>query len=324
MPPIPKPQASTVGAIYRAYEAANKHYDSLGISVGEIGTECDRALWYGVRWASQPEEIDGRKLSIFRTGDRWEEVMVSDLERIGVEVWGQQERIRLVHGFVRGKCDGMALGIPEAPKTIHLCEFKSSNDKGFKEIVKKGCRDAKPLHYAQCQIGMHAFGYTRCLYYVTNKNDDARYTERLEYDVEFCLRQLARAERIVFSDNPPSRISDDPESWLCRFCKHHAVCHEGAMPRVSCRSCIHMQPERGGDCHISCMRWSKPLSVDEQKEACPAHLFNPGLIDGEQIDFDQAAESITYCMRSGRIWVDGAATANDAPNDNTTPAHQAA
>lgn len=306
MAPLPKVQASTVRAIYRAYEEANEHYDSLGISVGEIGTECDRALWYTFRWASRPEEIDGRKLSIFRTGDRWEEVMVSDLERIGVEVWGQQDRIRLVHGFVRGKCDGKAIGIPEAPKTEHLCEFKSSNDKGFKEIVKKGCKEAKPLHYGQCQIGMHAFGLTRCLYYVTNKNDDSRYTERLEYDVEYCLRQLARAERIVFSDEPPSRISEKADFFGCMFCKHKDVCHEGMMPRVTCRSCLHSQPEAGGDCHWSCQRWSKPLGIDEQKNACPAHLHLPGLVPGELIDSDEDAETITYRLRSGKLWTDGA------------------
>ena len=312
MAPLPKPTASTVRAIYEAYEAANEHFDSLGISVGEIGTGCDRALWYGFRWASRPEEIDGRKLSIFRTGDRWEEVMVADLERIGVEVWGQQDRIRLVHGFVRGKCDGKAIGIPEAPKTEHLCEFKSSNEKGFKLIVKDGCQKAKPLHYAQCQIGMHAFGLTRCLYMVTNKNDDSRYVERIEHDVEYCLRQLARAERIVFSDQPPSRISEKADFFGCMFCKHHDVCHEGIQPRVTCRSCLHSQPEQGGDCHWSCARWSKPLSLDEQKSGCPAHLFLPGLVNGEQIDVDEENESITYRLASGQIWVDGAARQEEA------------
>lgn len=306
MPPLPPTQSPTVLAIYAAYEAANEHWDSLGISVGEIGTECDRALFYNLRWASEPEQIDGRKLSIFRTGDRWEEVMVADLERIGVEVWGQQDRIRLVSGHVRGKIDGMALGIPEAPKTEHLCEFKSSNDKGFKEIKKKKCKVAKPLHYAQCQIGMHAKGLTRCLYMVTNKNDDERHVERLEYDVEFCLRTLARAERIVRAYEPPSRISEDPKFFGCMFCRHHDVCHGGKMARVSCRSCIHATPEMGGDGHWSCSRFAKPLGVDEQKAACPAHLFLPGLVAGEQIDADEEAETISYRMPSGEVWVDGA------------------
>lgn len=311
MPPLPKPTPSTVAQIYAAYEAANKHYDSLGISVGEIGTECDRALWYGFRWASQPEVIDGRKLSIFRTGDRWEEVMVADLQSIGVEVWGQQDRIRLVGGHVRGKCDGKALGLPEAPKTEHLCEFKSSNDKGYKEITKKGCKVAKPLHYGQVQIGMHAFGMSRALYMVTNKNDDSRYVERIEYDVDYCLRALARAQRIIESFDPPSRISEDPEFFGCKFCKHHAVCHAGAEPRLTCRSCIHSTPEMSGDAHWSCSRWSKPLSVDEQKQACGTHLWLPGFIDGEQIDADADAETITYRLRDGSVWVDGAANDNE-------------
>lgn len=312
MAPLPKPQASTVRAIYAAYEAANKHYDSLGISVGEIGTECDRALWYSFRWASQPEQIEGRKLSIFRTGDRWEEVLVSDLERIGVEVWGQQDRIRLVDGHVRGKCDGKALGVPEAPKTEHLCEFKSSNEKGFKEIVAKGCKVAKPMHFGQVQIGMHMFGMSRALYMVVNKNSDERYAERLEYDAEWCLRQLARCERIIFAPEPPTGICTKPDDFRGMFCKHHAVCQEGAWPRVTCRSCLHSTPERGGDAHWSCARWAKPLGLEEQKTACPAHLHIPALVPGELLDSDPEAETVTYRLRNGRIWTDGAA------NDNTT------
>lgn len=309
MAPIPRPESNTVRAIYAAYEAANTHYDSLGISVGEIGNPCDRALWYNFRWASQPEAITGRKLSIFRTGDRWEEMLVSDLERIGVEVWGSQDRIRLAAGHIRGKCDGKAMGVPEAPKTEHLCEFKSSNDKGFKEIVKKGCKEAKPLHYGQVQIGMHAFGMTRALYLVVNKNDDARYAERIEYDAEYCIHTMARAERIINASEPPPRISEKPDWHECLFCRHHAVCHEGAFPRVSCRSCLHSTPEMSGDAHWSCARWSKPLGVNEQKAACPAHLHLPGLVPGALVDSDSEAETVTYTLRNGKTWIDGA-TAN--------------
>ena len=308
MPPIPQAKSSTVAAIYAAYEAANTHYDSLGISVGEIATDCDRALWYTLHWITEPERIDGRKLSIFRTGDRWEEVMVHDLQRIGVEVHGQQDRIRLVSGHVRGRCDGKAIGIPEAPKTEHLCEFKSSNDKNFKDIAAKGCKVSKPLHYGQCQIGMHFFGLTRCLYLVTNKNTDERYAERIKYDAEYCMRLLARAERIVNTAVPPSRISEKPDFFGCMFCKHKGVCHNGEWARVTCRSCLHSTPEMGGDCHWSCARFSKPLSVDEQKEACPAHLFIPELVPGDVVEVDEENEQITYRLRTGKTWVDGAAS----------------
>lgn len=302
---LPKPESSTVRAIYQAYEDANQHYDSLGISVGEIGTECDRSLFYTLRWSSEPETMTGKTLRLFETGNIEEERLVADLEAIGVTVTGQQDRIRLAAGHIRGKCDGKAIGVPEAPKTEHLLEFKSANDKNFNDIQKKGCKASKPLHYAQCQIGCHAFGLTRALYVVVNKNSDELYAERIEYDFEYCARQIARVERLVRAHEPPSRISEDPEFFGCMFCKHHAVCHEQRFARVSCRSCLHSTPEMSGDAHWSCSRWSKPLSVDEQKQACPAHLHLPGLVPGEVIATDEERETVTYKLTSGKIWVDG-------------------
>lgn len=246
MAPLPKPESSTVRAIYAAYEVAASSWDSLGISVGEANNPCDRALWYTFRWASPLEKHHGRQLRLFETGNLEESRLVEDLERIGVDVYGQQDKIRLVQGHVRGKCDGKAMGVVEAPKTEHLLEFKSSNAKGMKEIIKKGCKEAKPLHYGQCQLGLHAFGLSRCLYLVSCKDDDTLYAERIEYDPEFCLRLLARLERIINSPEPPSRINDAPDWFECTFCKHKPVCKESAWPRVTCRSCIHSSPEMGG------------------------------------------------------------------------------
>lgn len=305
MAPLPQPIPSTVRAIYAAYEAANEHYDSLGISVGEIGETCDRALWYTLHWSSQPEQLDGRKLRLFQTGNLEEERLVEDLARIGVEVYGQQDRIRLVSGFVRGKCDGKAMGVIEAPKTEHLLEFKSTNEKGMKDLQAKKVKEAKPLHYGQCQIGMHAFGLSRCLYLAACKNTDTLYSERIEYDAEYCLRQLARVERLVRAAEPPSKISEKPDFFGCMFCKHKAVCHEMAWPRVTCRSCIHSTPEMGGDCHWSCVRFSKPLAIDEQKAACPAHLYQPALVPGELVRVDEDAEQIVYRLSNNQLWTDG-------------------
>ncbi len=309
MAPLPRPQSSTVRAIYAAYEAAASHWDSLGISVGEANDPCDRALWYAFRWCTPLEKHSGRQLRLFETGNIEEDRLVEDLRRIGVEVYGQQDRIRLVGAHVRGKCDGKAIGVPEAPKTEHLVEFKSSNAKGMKEIVAKGCQAAKPLHYGQCQLGMHAFGLTRCLYLVSCKDDDTLYAERIEYDAEFCLRLLARLERIINLPEPPSRISEDPDFFGCMFCKHKPICHQGEWSRVTCRSCLHSTPEMGGDGHWSCARWSKPISFDEQKSACPAHLHIPSLVPGEQIDVNEESETITYRLTTGKIWIDGATSA---------------
>lgn len=309
MAPIPKPTSSTVAAIYRAYEATNEHYDSLGISVGVAATECDRSLWYIFRWCSKPEEITGQKVSIFRTGDMWETRLVADLEAIGCEVTGQQDRIRLISGHVRGKADGRAIGLPEAPRTEHLCEFKSSNSKNFKLIVKDKCKKAKPLHYAQCQLGMHAFGLTRALYLVVDKDTDERYAERIEYDLEYCVRLLARLERIIAADEPPSRICNKRDDFRGLFCRQAEVCWGEEWPRVTCRSCLHSSPELGGDAHWSCSRWAKPIGIEEQKASCPAHLHIPALVPGDQLDVDEELEQVTYRLTDGTIYVDGATNA---------------
>lgn len=309
MAPLPRAESSTVRAIYAAYEAAATSWDSLGISVGEANNPCDRALWYAFRWASPLEKHHGRQLRLFETGNLEEDRLVADLERIGVDVYGQQDKIRLVQGHVRGKCDGKAMGVVEAPKTEHLLEFKSSNAKGMKEIIKKGCKEAKPLHYGQCQLGMQAFSLSRCLYLVSCKDDDTLYAERIEYDPEFCLRLLARLERIINSPEPPSRINEAADWFECTFCKHKPVCKENAWPRVTCRSCIHSSPEMGGDGHWSCARWAKPISFDEQKEGCPTHLTIPALVPGEQTDCSEEDETITYVLRDGTTWIDGATNA---------------
>lgn len=305
---MPFPQNNlTVNAIYAAYVAWKENFDSFGINVGELGGECDRAIYYSFRWASKLEVFDGKKLRRFETGNEEEERLIADLERAGVVVFGQQDRIRFVAGHVRGKIDGRAIGLPESPDEEHLCEFKATNDSSYKALHKEGCKAAKPAHYVQCQLGMRAFGLRHALYLVVDTNDDAIYQERIPYDAEFCDNILARAEKLIQASQPPAKISDKPDYYLCGMCKHWAVCHADAFPRVTCRSCIHSTPELGGDAHWSCARWDKPLGFVEQKAACPTHLFDPVFVPGEQIDADDESETITYRMKNGSLWTDGTA-----------------
>ena len=53
----------------------------------------------------------------------------------------------------------------------------------------------------------------------------------------------------------------------------------------------------------------------EQREACGAHLYIPGLVPGEVLDADEEAETITYRLNDGREWVDGRDQA-EAPSIN--------
>lgn len=300
--------ARTVSAIFAAYEAARKNYEPVGINVGELGTECDRALWYSFRRASPAEKIEGRKLRIFDTGNIEENRILADLRAIGCDVRSEQEKVRFVGGHVRGKIDAEATGVPEAPFRVHLVECKSSNDKGYKELQKLGLLKGKPLHFSQCQIYMHGRGLERCLYVCVNKNDDDIYVERIAYDVAFCLRTLARAERIIKSDDPPAKLHEDPRAkmaFACGYCKHIDVCHNGTFARRNCRTCLHSTPVLTSENACwDCAKWQKPLTLDDQAAGCPSHLFLPGLVPGEQIDASD--ETVTYKLRNGSIWIDGA------------------
>src|ERR1700744_3897651 len=111
------PPNSTRASIFRAYEQARSSYEPVGINVGDLGHECDRKLWFDFRRASPAEQIEGRKLRIFDTGDIEERRILDDLRAIGCTISNEQERVRFVGGHVRGKIDAEALGVPEAPKT---------------------------------------------------------------------------------------------------------------------------------------------------------------------------------------------------------------
>jgi hypothetical protein len=155
------------------------------------------------------------------------------------------------------------------------------------------------------QIYMHARGRDRAIYLAVCKDTDELYAERIHYDAAYCLRLLAKAERIRDANEPPPGV----DNYTCQWCKHRAVCQEDAWPRSNCRTCLYSSPEEGGA--WACSRWAKPLSLEEQAVGCPAHLTLPGLVPGEQIDADEEAETVTYKLRTGQLWTDGAANDNE-------------
>lgn len=323
MAPIPKPVPSTLRAIHKALEEGHDDWESVGVPAGNIGVECDRAVWLAFRRASKPEEINWQKRRIFERGNIEEERLIDLLRLIGCEVWGQQDRVRACGGHLRGKIDGRALGIIEAPKTEHIVECKSAKDEHFKKVKKEGVKIAKPDHYATFQFYMHGLGVDRVLYKMSNKNDEELHIERVPYDAEFAIRSVARIERIINMPEPPTRLCSKRDDFRGMFCRQAEVCWGEAKPRVHCRTCIHSTPLMDGNAAWDCARHACPLSLPEQDEGCPAHLTIPALMVGfEQIDCDPEAETITYRTPSGGIWIDGATT--EPANDNATEQEEAA
>jgi len=300
---IPPMFMATVEAIYSAYEdGRNEGFrEHLGASL--IGKPCERALWYDFRWVTAAQH-SGRILRLFQTGHLEEERLVRDLRASGATVLevdpetGRQFKVEALSGHFGGSLDGLAVGLRESPRTWHVLEFKTHSAKSYAQLVAKGVAASKPQHAAQMQIYMHLMGLTRAFYLAVCKDTDALYAERVEADPAEAERLLVKASRIIDAARPPSRISEDPAWFECRMCSHRAVCHEGAMAAVNCRTCLHSTPVEGG---WHCARHDRMRDYGQQLNGCRDHLFIPDLVDGEVID---ATENfVVYRMKDGTDWV---------------------
>ena len=167
-----------------------------------------------------------------------------------------------------GSQDGVALGLPEAPKTPHLLEFKTSNNKSFTGLVKNGVMKTKAQHWSQMQLYMGWASLDRAMYLVVNKDTDEIYSERIVFDQREFDRLLARAERIVTATEPAITIGENAEFFSCRFCRFKDQCYNTEAPQVNCRTCAHATPETDGDGRWSCAEHKKDLTVQDQRSGC--------------------------------------------------------
>lgn len=305
---IPPPIAHTAAAMDEAICASARNGDSAGVAMSQAVNACDRAIWYAFRWAAPQETPNGPRQRRFRTGLQYERWLLDDLRAAGVMVQeidentGKQVSVALADGHLRGKVDGIATGVPEAPKTVHVVECKSMKAADFRGVMKHGVQKHKPDHWMQMQLYMHGLGLTRALYICANKDTDEIHTERVEFDVSAALATEARIERIVAAPAPPHPASDDPTSFTCRFCTANEICHSGKWARFNCRTCIHSTPAPGGSWR--CEKHDMALSYKVAQEGCQYHRFIPGLVPGEQVDVLEP-DLIVYQLRDGARWVDG-------------------
>lgn len=278
----------------------------------EIGKECPRALWYSFRKCVKPD-FSGQLYRLFYRGHNEEHTFVKELRGIGCEVHevgedGKQFEVVACDGHFKGHADGVALGIPEAPKTWHLLEMKTASAKSFKGTKEKGVEIDKPQHFAQMQVYMHLMGLTRALYIVVNKDNDELYSERVRYDATYAKCLIEKAQRIINASTPPERISDHPDKWgPCKFCDARALCHGESdvavdVPKLDCRQCVHATPIENGE-------WACTLKDCDATEVCEHHLFLPGLINfaepTDKLENKDGSDVIEFTSSDGTVWQHG-------------------
>lgn len=291
-------------AIYNYWEKQGQSEpprEYLGASI--IGHECDRYLWYVFRQCVR-ERFSGRMYRLFDRGRREEERFIDELRGIGCEVVerdesGGQISVSAIGGHFRGHLDAMILGLPEAPKSWHVGEFKTHNDASFQKLKKSGVKDSKPMHHAQMQVYMGLTKVDRAFYLACDKDTDELYSERIHFDPSEFKRIMTRAERIIASVGPGERCAGRSDDWRCKKCAAQKLCwgcpeSVCPLPSVNCRTCCHATPETSGNNGEWTCERRQPMMP-----GCKHHLIIPYLMCYQDFTANKDGTAITYTSPDG-------------------------
>jgi len=239
--------------------SANRSY--LGIS--GIGEKCYRKLQYDHYWA-YTEQHSARMLRLFDTGHHFEDIMIKQLLEVGIVVRDQQKKIVSTSGHWKGHIDGLFTYNDKE----YLIEFKTHNDKSFKDLKKQGVEKSKPGHYDQMQGYMGYLELSGALYMAMNKNDSEYYFESVPFNKERFDDLKRKQFEVIASEELHTRIGTGQPTWFeCRFCSARHVCFNKLPIDANCRTCKNVIISDNGK-WLCAIQDRKDLTIDEQKEGC--------------------------------------------------------
>lgn len=155
-----------------------------------------------------------------------------------------------------------------SPLATLLGEFKTHNEKSFKNLVEVGVKEAKPEHHVQMVTYMYEDNLPAGLYCAVNKNTEHLHFEFVLRDDTLANNMKARAYHIIFAERPPPRISTSPVWFDCKYCDHKPICHYGAPMAKNCRTCKSSRPVANGE--WACAQWNCIIPKEAQPLGCDA------------------------------------------------------
>jgi hypothetical protein len=296
----------TIKLIENAIERNNKKNNRGYLGMSEIGHECWRYLWYNFRKVSQ-DQISASGLMAIEDGYRQEELTAERLRMVhGIKLKTTDELdhqigFKYLGGHFSGHCDGMIEGIVEAPKTKHIWEHKSVNEKKFKElnslildIGEKSALEAwDEIYYAQAQIYMLASNLDRHYLTVSTPGGRALTSCRTEIKKKIGESLLEKAHMIITSERPPAKLNENREYYICRWCRKKSICHDNEVPDVNCKTCAFSEPIlEGTNAEWKC--YKKNCNISGEMNGCEQHLFLNTLIPLKAIAADESGTSPSW------------------------------
>jgi len=246
----------------------------LGASV--VGNECLRYLFYHFRWMHR-ETYPGRMLRLFEVGHGLEVRVRHWLKSIGfkfidgLDETGTQLKFSDLYGHFGGSVDGVFIAPDWGILEPTGLECKTSGTGSpFNDLDKKGMRETKAQHYIQNSVYGKGLNFKNILYVCENKNDSSWYFELVPLNLNVAESAYKKAQFIIFdAKEPPKKISEKRNFFLCNMCAMQKICHDGAKTDVNCRSCRNSQPAQDGQWY--CTLYNSLIPPDAILAACSQH-----------------------------------------------------
>lgn len=149
-------------------------------------------------------------------------VLSKEMKEAGIDVFGEEEEIKKKIGnfTIIAHKDG---SVKTAKGKATLLEVKSVKEERFQEILKTGDVSS---YYAQIQMYMYLWNYSKCRLIVVDRNNSARQEFIIGFDEEFLnglVEKLTQIENDIKKGVPSSR--DYPRtSKECGWCPYYEEC----------------------------------------------------------------------------------------------------
>lgn len=220
------------------------------LGASRLGVACERALQY--EYTRTPVDVgrdfSGRLLRIFEVGHTLEELAIRWLKLAGLDLYtrkaqGGQFGFSVAGDRIQGHVDGILNGGPLVLGDFGMAypaiwEFKTMNDKSWRDTVKQGVAKSKPVYAAQVAIyqaymeaSVPGVASNPALFTAINKDTQEIWFELLPFDGGLAQRMSDRGVRVITATaagETLARHTTTPTHMECKFCAWQDRCWSGA------------------------------------------------------------------------------------------------
>lgn len=217
-------------------EAGAKETRRAYLGGSAIGETCERRLQYEYLNAPKDEGsgFAARTRRIFHRGHKGEDWMADWIRGAGFELrthkaTGDQFGFEDCDGRFKGHIDGVVVEGPTGFEYPALWECKVLGSKGFNQLKRHGVAKAYPKYAAQLAIYQAYLQLAENPAFFTALCADTMeiHLELVKFDQNLAQHSIDKAAKILaacdHSETLP-RATDDPASFVCKFCPFTGEC----------------------------------------------------------------------------------------------------